>query len=192
MSQVSLSIVIPTAGRATLAQTLQTLAPQLIDTDEVFVVGDGDQPFARHLVAKLPSPPWHYFEHGPTRDTGNSQREFAIRRATCSYLSFMDDDDIYTEQALATIRSRARSHPAKPLMFRMEDRHGTILWKSRDVIYGNVGGLMIVIPNIRGKVGTWDVDDFHFIAATLALQGEPVWLEDVIAIVRPHEPRHQS
>jgi hypothetical protein len=67
-AQVLLSIIIPTAGRPTLA----TLAPQLHADDQALVVGDGEQPLDRELVDGLPTPPWWYFEHGPTWDTGRS------------------------------------------------------------------------------------------------------------------------
>jgi hypothetical protein len=188
-AQVSLSIIIPTAGRPTLAATLETLARQLHADDQVLVVGDGEQLLARELVGALPTPPWRYFEHGPTRDTGRSQREFAIARATGDYLCFMDDDDVFTDGALDTIRAHARAHPGRPLMFRMEDRFGTILWQAPEVAYANVSGHMLVVPNLAGKVGHWDKNDFEFIVQTLDLQGEPVWLEDVIAVLRPHLPR---
>jgi glycosyltransferase involved in cell wall biosynthesis len=186
---LTLSIIIPTAGRPTLDRTVETLLPQVHEGDQVLVVGDGEQPRAQQLVCGLPSPPWHYFEYGPTRDTGKSQREFAIARATGNYVCFMDDDDIFTENALATIRRRAGEHPGRLLMFRMEDRFGAILWTLPTLTYGNVGAPMIVAPNAPGKLGHWEVDDFQFITATAALQREPVWLEDIIAIVRPHEPR---
>jgi glycosyltransferase involved in cell wall biosynthesis len=189
MAHPSLSIIIPTAGRPTLATTLETLAPQLHTEDQVLVVGDGEQLSTRRLVAGLPSPPWQYFEHGPTRDTGRSQREFAIARATGDYLCFMDDDDVFTDGALDTIRARARAHPRRLMMFRMEDRFGTILWQVRQVAYANVSGHMLVVPNLAGKVGRWDKNDFEFIVQTVALQGEPVWLEDIIAVLRPHLPR---
>jgi glycosyltransferase involved in cell wall biosynthesis len=185
----SLTIIIPTAGRPTLSTTLETLAPQVHAEDQILVVGDGQQPLARRLVVGLTSPPWHYFEHGPTRDTGRSQRELAIARATGDYLCFMDDDDVFTDGALDTIRARARAHPRRPLMFRMEDRFGTILWRVPQVAYANVSGHMLVVPNLAGKIGRWDKNDFDFIVQTLALQGEPVWLEDVIAVLRPHLPR---
>jgi glycosyltransferase involved in cell wall biosynthesis len=185
----SLTIIIPTAGRPTLSTTLETLAPQVEADDQILVVGDGQQPLARRLVAGLSSPPWHYLEHGPTRDTGRSQRELAIAHATGDYLCFMDDDDVFTDGALDTIRARARAHPRRLLMFRMEDRFGTMLWRVPQVAYANVSGHMLVVPNLAGKIGRWDKNDFDFIVQTLALQGEPVWLEEVIAVLRPHLPR---
>jgi hypothetical protein len=192
MLQPTLTIIIPTVSRSTLATTLQSLAPQLVADDQVLVIGDGEQPLARKLVSQLPTPPWHYFEHGPTRDTGRSQREFGITHSTSDYLCFMDDDDCFVESALRMIRTRATEHPGRPLMFRMDDRGGAIRWGRPELAYGNVGTPMFVIPNIADKIGRWDENDYHFIRHTVELQGEPVWLEDIIAIVRPHEPRHSA
>ena len=75
--------------------------------------------------------------------------------------------------------------PDHPHMFRM-DNYGSILWRSPDLEYGNVGTPMFVARYDRPRLGHWDADDFSFISRTVELQGEPVWHEAVVAVVRPH------
>jgi glycosyltransferase involved in cell wall biosynthesis len=178
------TVVIPTRGRPTLRQTLESLVLQLRGEDEVIVVADGEQPVAREICADFSRPCWQYLEHSHTADSGNSQREVGKARGTCDYLCFMDDDDAYVEGAFAAMRAAATQSPGRPLLFRM-NHYGTVLWHAAELAYGNVGTPMLVVPYDRERLGRWDVDDFHFIQQTLQLQGEPVWREEIVATVRP-------
>lgn len=172
----TLSIITATGGRDTITRTLSSLAPQLEDGDEMIVVRRDDAPF------------------------GNRPRDEAMRRAAGSHLWWMDDDDIATEGALAIIRARVAQDPGTVHIFRMDAtrRLGRILWDRPEVAFGCVGGTMCVVPNIPGKLGTWIHDrcyngvevgaggDFHFLTGTLALLGrEPVWHEEIVAVIRP-------
>ena len=96
----------------------------------------------------------------------------------------MDDDDVYVDGAFAAMRAAATQSPGRPLLFRM-NHYGTVLWQAAELVYGNVGTPMLVVPYDRERLGRWDVDDFHFIRQTLELQGEPVWREEVVATVKP-------
>jgi hypothetical protein len=74
----------------------------------------------------------------------------------------------------------------------MDDRGGTIRWGRPKLTYGNIRYTNVVVPNIVGKIGRWDENDYHFIRHTVQLQSEPVSPEDVIPIVRPHESRRTT
>jgi GT2 family glycosyltransferase len=184
-SEPTFTVVVPTCGRPTLRRTLESLVLQLRDEDEAIVVADGVQPVAREICADFPRPRWRYVEHGPTGDSGNSQREAGIEIGRGDYLCFMDDDDAYLDGAFATLRAAVTDTPGRPMLFRM-DNYGTLLWRAPELIYGNVGTPMLVAPFDRERLGRWNADDFQFIEQTLALQGDPVWREDVVAVVRPH------
>ena len=100
----------------------------------------------------------------------------------------MDDDDVFTPDALAAIRRGVAQHPERVLLFRM-DNYGTVLWRDREIRYGNVGTPMVVVPNDSARLASWRLGDYEFIRDSCHRLGEPVWCEEVVAVVRPHAPR---
>jgi hypothetical protein len=124
-------------------------------------------------------------EHERTGDCGNSQREAGIAQGTGDFLCLIDDEDAYVLDAFAAIRRAVATSPDRPHMFRM-DNYGSILWRTPELVYGNVGTPMFVSRYDRSRLGRWDANDFAFISRTIELQGQPVWHQDVVAVVRPH------
>ena len=149
------------------------------------MVGDGSQPLAREICADFRRRAGATWSTSCTGDSGNSQREAGIGRGTGDFLCLIDDDDAYLPDAFAAIRAAVTTAPDRPHMFRM-DNCGSILWRSPELDYGNVGTPMFVARYDRQRLGRWDTDDFGFISRTIELQGEPVWHDDVVAVVRPH------
>ncbi len=159
------TVVLPTCGRATLGRTLDALAPQLQYGDELLVL---------HRMA-----PW-----------GNKARNEVIEgRAAGSHLWFMDDDDMPTPDALEDIRAGVSENPDRVHLFRMQYRDGKTIWREPVVRVGNVSTILTVVPNDPDRLGRWGTryeSDHDFIAETLQIRGEePVWHEEVVALVRP-------
>jgi hypothetical protein len=62
---------------------------------------------------------------------------------------------------------------------------------------------MFCVPNVEGKVGSWtgsqplvsptgrryDVADYEFISKTVALQGEPIFRDEIVAHIRADRRR---
>lgn len=163
---ITFSVIVPTAGRDTLARTLASIAPQLQHGDEI-------------LVQRLDCL------------YGNEARDRAMAKATGTHLLFMDDDDCYADGALATIREGVALDPGRLHVFRMSYTHGLVLWGGPAFVSGNIGTPMVAIPNIPDMLGVWNAtshyeSDFAFMAQTLVNNGQsPVWHEDVVALVRP-------
>ncbi len=158
------SIIVATCGRPTLTRTLESLAPQLEHGDEL-------------LVIRNDNAPW-----------GHATRDEAMRRAKCSHLWFMDDDDIAADFALSEIRLTVAELPDAVHVFKM--KHGDlILWKDPVVRIGNVGTPMMVVPNVSGKLGSWGESyeaDGHFLIQTIALRRDiPCFHEQIVALIRP-------
>jgi glycosyltransferase involved in cell wall biosynthesis len=187
----TLSAIVPTIGRPTLARTLRALARQLEPGDEAIVVGDGPQPRARTIFDAHARPSWRYFEHGPTNAWGAAQREFAIERAAGEVLCFVDDDDVHARAGIDAIRRGAAEHPGRPLLFRM-DWYGTTLWRRPAVEPRNVGTPIFVVPNDRERMAPWGegyLGDFEFIAGTIERHGGVVWREELVVHCRPQRLR---
>jgi hypothetical protein len=90
--------------------------------------------------------------------------------------------------ALAAIRGGIAEHPERVLLFRM-DNYGTLRWRGREIRYGNMGTPMVVVPNDPARLPSWRFGDYEFIRDSCKRLGEPVWREDVVAVVRPYVPR---
>lgn len=161
----SLSIICPTGGqRDTLTRALQSAVAQLQSGDEL-------------LVERLDC---HW---------GHEARDQAMPRALGTHLMFLDDDDVYVDGALATVRAALVLEPDRVHIFRMRYPDGREIWSSPTVACGNISTIMLVVPNTPGKLGSWGTGyegDLQFLSETLALRSEePIFHEDVIGLVRP-------
>lgn len=185
----SISIITPTIGRDSLKVMLAGLLPQLSTGDEVLIIGDGPQPNSKKIVDEINSPFVTYWESPLIRNYGNPQRNEAISRAKGDYLMFVDDDDTVESNAIDVVKTAAKDFPNVPLMFKMLHDGYKILWDKPQVAYGHVSGQMFVLPNVKGKIGTWSGKygaDFDFMMSTLALYTEGTaavkFIEDIITI----------
>jgi hypothetical protein len=185
----SISAIIPTAAtdveRLTLLRrSVLSALPQLRAGDEVIVAGDTtDDPLdaARALCGRL----------GAEAPPGAAVRFLARGE----WLTFNDDDDIYTPAAFAAIREYAGAlvSPA-PLLFRFRSYHGPTFWLVKGLLgQGLIGGHCLVAPNRPAMLGAWSdryEGDWDFIKGTLekwaAVGVHPVWCDRLIAIARPN------
>lgn len=159
---MSLSIIIASSGRRTLARTVQSVVTQLEPGDELIVDVNDDAPW------------------------GHAARNRQLRRARGRHLLFMDDDDVYVPGALRHVRAACAQEPRRIHLFRMRYPGGGELWHEQKVVCGNVSTQMVVVPRrgLRARWGDRYEGDFDFIAAAVGQFGEPVWHETVIAQVR--------
>jgi glycosyltransferase involved in cell wall biosynthesis len=119
---------------------------------------------------------------------GHAARNQLMPAARGDALLFIDDDDAYVEGALDVVRARFAEVPDRVHVFRMRYADGRELWQLPEVACGNVSTQMVIAPRSVGLLGQWGSryeGDFDFIAATCWLLGQPLFHEDVIALVRP-------
>lgn len=198
---VSLSVVIPTLGRSSLTRTLKSVVPQLQNGDELIVVADtaGDVWNARRALMRCrrllhAKYAFSHLASGPGNEEGQgyAQREFGVRYADKTHMVFIDDDDVYTEGALELFREAACD---RPVIFRMQHPYLGVVWSDPVLRFGNVGTPMFVVPNKKMKLGEWKAHtvmdgkpvggDYEFIRGTIENLGEPIWREEIVAIVNP-------
>lgn len=189
------SVILPTVSRPTLARTLTSIrAQRLIRGDEVLLCPDGFQPLAEELWRQFGLPGRVLHLGGPYHEPGDSLRNLALTQARGDWLLFMDDDDVYTPGAFDVIRQSVAGTEGLHL-FRMRYPEGRTLWEKPEVIRGNVSTITIAVPR-RGPLGRWGPvktsGDYGFCESTLAANGGQVaWHEEVIALVRPHDPHYR-
>jgi glycosyltransferase involved in cell wall biosynthesis len=185
---VTFTVIIPTVGRPTLRHALASVAPQLRDGDAVHVLRNSDG------------------------DYGNRARNEAIAQAVTSHLCFLDDDDEWLPGALDSMRTFAEQHPDRVGIFRA--RYDALGDTGAPQTLAHVGTPLLVVPNVRGKVGRFgpaDVNDplirpprqgetaaelaaqfsdYEFLRSTLeGLQSEPVFVAAVTTVIRPERAR---
>jgi glycosyltransferase involved in cell wall biosynthesis len=195
--QPSICIITPTIGRATLRNTLESA--QIGPGDHWIVLADGPNEQAREIWFNSPMARLNgvFFAESLIRrgDYGNPLRDEAMNWATQDYFIFLDDDDVFAPGAVDIIKREIKEHYHRPIMFRMINGNGEILWKTREITPGNVGGSMLCCPNIKDKLGIWangagHRSDFEFIEGTLKNFGPGwrhhlFWSGEVIIHVRP-------
>lgn len=165
---------------------LAALVPQLEESDECLVLGDGPQLVAEQIVTAVASSHVRYIEHPPVKNWGNPQRNTAISAAKGDLLVFIDDDDRPLPDGMATIRRASERHPGRPLMFRMHHQ-GRLLPETRTLTLGNVSGQMFVAPNVSGRLGKWSdryAADFDFIESTMKHYrfDDLVWCDEITTV----------
>src|SRR6185436_16843663 len=105
----TITVVLPTISRTTLARALDSLAAQSwMPGDELILVGDGPQPAARQLFSELKFPGRYVeIEHGPLGSWGHAARNWALsnRLPRSSVICALDDDDTLDANHFATVRS---------------------------------------------------------------------------------------
>jgi glycosyltransferase involved in cell wall biosynthesis len=192
MTAPSLSVIIPTIARPSLAATLDSIAAAGIGLDDqVLMVSDSPvqvteeshdlnmaaaRSLARHtnVLAVLPG--------RRLGGWGGPGRNIGIQEATGTHLVFIDDDDVYLPGALQVIREIIATDPQALHVWRMVARGGHTLWTERDVRVGNIGTPMFAVP--RGCAGQWTTryeGDFDFFEDSLIRAGGQVrWHEDVL------------
>ena len=192
----TLSVIVPTTGRDTLARTLEsvTLAGYRPGHDEMIVVRDGpDEDGAvvgavRQWSDTICGVAYVHEQLTPAGDYGGAARSLALATATRDWATFMDDDDVYTPGALAMIRAALVDAPRVPHVFRMIDPGGNVLWRAPRLEGGNLGTPCIVVP-VDSRLPRWGREydaDFRFLLACVdAWHGSIVWREEVVCQCRP-------
>lgn len=163
-----LSIIVATCGRATLSDTLASIAAQLEPGDELLVDVNDDAPW------------------------GHRARNRTMRKVTPGrVMLFIDDDDRYLPGALARVRAAVHAQPARIHIFRIAKTDGRpFVWSEPVLRVDNVSTQCFAVPWSAARSASWGdryAGDYDFIAAAVAALGEPVFHDDVIAILRPHE-----
>ena len=172
---VSISFIVPTVGRPSLAVTLRSI--ETFPGDEILVVGD------RYRVRDSRV---RYVDCKPGKDWGHAERNFAMPHARCRYMAHIDDDDCYAPGHRALMQEAIEAYPDRPVMFRMKFPNGLTLWREPKIECGNVGTPMFLLPNVPEHLGTWKSfvgGDCAFLEESKWTSDEYVWRPEVIALL---------
>ena len=190
-STLRLSIIIPSINRNTLLSTVQSIATQLDSDDEIIIVFDGPgHTYLDLSTLKYKGSIVQKSTPTNTKNLGASQRDLGISVATGTHLLFCDDDDMFVEEALASVRTHIKEHPTTPLVFQMKFQHdGKVLWEIPEVKICNVGTPMFVVPKVTNlpkwsdfPMGFHDFWWIEYISKTIA---KPIFIAKIISLIGP-------
>lgn len=191
MTIPTLSIIIPTRGRPSLVEALESLVPAgLTEDDEVIVIVDGhDQtPYAEAFARSVRLPvDVRIISIPAARDWGHTPRNEAMECATGDRIVALDDDDIAEPGAYTRVRQLAAEHPDRPLVLRFVAVDGRVLPPGPYLTKDRVGTPAFVPLNRAGQIAPYAPvhgGDWNHIRDTVALQGEPVFDRQIIARCR--------
>lgn len=194
MTPPTLSILIPTRGGGDLSYVFQTITTQeLIDGDEVLVIGDGPQPQIAEQINALGKPFRYAHTAQPTGDYGHSQLNYGLELARGEYIMGTDDDDGYLPRAIESVRAALMESPGRPHLFKFWSNDRYLVWneaRGKKIEETFVGGHNLVIPNVEGKNGNFPPryrGDFDWIKSVLANYAEKdwVWRDEILTRQRP-------
>lgn len=168
---MTVSFLIATIGRASLAATLQSI--ECWPGDEILVIGYN----IRVTDVRVRS-----LHCRPGGNFGHAERNFAMPQARAQYLAHIDDDDVYVPGARALMADAMTTTPDVPVMFRMQYPNEDYLWKVPELKFGNVGTPMSLLPNQPEKLGKFGRrvgGDYEFLRTSTWPVESFVWRPDV-------------
>jgi glycosyltransferase involved in cell wall biosynthesis len=108
------SIVIPTYNRASLiGRTLDTVKAQQLGDFEVLVVDDGSKDNTADVVFPYLADPRFYYLPKQNAERG-AARNYGLARARGEYVIFLDSDDLFHSNHLATLYVAIKATPTQP------------------------------------------------------------------------------
>jgi hypothetical protein len=205
ISPISIAICVPTIGRDTLWDTLESIAKQLGVADSVTIMPDlanstlegvdNARAAFQFFSDKTRDTRWNYDAmYYPARSWGHCQRNRHIRLTNPGkWICSIDDDDAYTPTAFRAFRTAAVVYGAVPLIFRMRMPEGHLIWKDNyrgDMILGNYGTPCFLVPRVRGHdknpvYGLEYAGDHSYIHEAARMIGDPQFVNEVVANINP-------
>lgn len=185
-----ITIIIPTIGRPSLADTVGSVVEQLSDRDRVVVLHNGEHSEESAKMVLQFSDKRIGFLAVETQlgDYGHPARNRVLdRHVHTSHVWSLDDDDIARPGALGAMRE----HFDDPwTLFRMHFgpghyASGITLPHSQRIAHGNLGTPMIFAPLTPARFGHHYSGDFDYAYELEQLLGPPVYAADIVATVRP-------
>lgn len=190
----ALTVIVPTVGRETLEALVASIRCQVgPEVCEVLLVGDTHSGSA-HGLRRVPelarAESCRYLPHdGGLHAWGHPQRTYGQSVARGRWLLFSQDDNAYVRGAFEGILGRL-ARTTHPVLFRVDTWQAGLIWRTPEVLLGNVDADMIAVPNnAHTLLPAWETDyiaDWRYIAQLDRAYGVD-WSELCIARGRPHE-----
>jgi hypothetical protein len=196
-----LSIVIPTVGRSSLADTLDAIDHQpaeLLKGVEVLVVGDthsgmtaGLHQAREHIETERAGERYTFLEHdGGQHVVGQPQRTYGAHNASGEWVAFGQDDNILTPAALSAIATATRSQVSELIICRWLAPWRETIWRWPELALGNLDADGLVLSRRLAQQVTWGLryeGDYDAAQQAWALidRAEINWVSTIVSVARP-------
>lgn len=173
---MTVSFIVPTVGRPSLARTLRSI--ECWPGDEILVVGGKNPVSSDPRVRCIPCE--------PGGDWGHRERNLAMPLARGQYIAHVDDDDTYVPGTRALMADAMEKNLGRPVIFRMRFPNGITLWEEPVIRCGNLGTPCFLHPATPEKFGVWGSfvgGDCAFLETSKWAPEEYVWRPEVIALL---------
>lgn len=176
------NVVIATAGRDALQKAVDSIAGQLSKDDFLTIIWDCDP---REMEISTKAQVKHIHNPEPLGFWGHGSRNRWIPELPGDYFINGDDDDVWAPDAMKTIRKYCKEEKLYIFQF---DYDGVKIPRKHVVKIGNIGTSCGVYPKVdpMPEWGPFYGGDGAFYE-DLAKMLEPVFIDEVIYIVRPRE-----
>ncbi len=192
------TVLVGSAGRPSLKQTLESVHRQpRVPGDQVIIAFDAldmavdtleqnvtlVESFGEGFVACAFNAGYHWY--------GIEQINHALRTLpiTGSHVFTLGDDDVFTDDAYATLRPLCAADPTRPILYQFVAPWREILWDVPTMQRSRISGCCIAAP--RAYVGPFPTrqyqeHDFDWMLEILrAAPRTALWLDRVLVIARP-------
>jgi glycosyltransferase involved in cell wall biosynthesis len=184
---VLLSIITPTYRRPELlAATLHAVSREKFTDVEHIVVSDGDDPAVEFLCSRYACARYASVPH--SGGWGCAARDAGVAMASGRYLAFWDDDNVYYDGAVATVRAAVAAEletGAEPRLLLMTSDYVHVQHRCTRLLpsdgigleAGFVDSSCLCLPAKVARQLTWEdgggrCRDFRYAVRSLALCGE--------------------
>lgn len=188
----SLNIIVPTIGRPSLRNTLNSFADSIRYDDLVVVISDGPSQYAEDILDGMAAKylgTWVYLRSTEKNDWGHSLRNEVLDHflPDDGYVWTIDDDDEAAPGAIDALRSRCEDGWT---IFRMEFgpghyARGITCWREPALRFGDIGTPMVLAPRCQARFGSRYEGDWDYVQDLKRELGEPNFDERVVALIRP-------
>jgi hypothetical protein len=204
--QPTFTVLIGTIGRPSLRHTLDAIARQpRVEGDQVLVAIDSHQIDAaetphelegrmRRIEALVASygPGFEVYQH----DSGyhwfgieQINHVLRTRPITGTHVFTMGDDDVFVDDAYATLRPLCADDPGRPILYRFLAPWRELLWDQPRMQISRISGCCIAAPvHAVGLFPTrkYVEHDYDWMLDILERSGrDPLWLDRTLVIARP-------
>jgi len=188
-----LTFIIPTKGRASLKETLQSLLHQTRDTWRAIVIGDGhtvkeeyvpEDEKGRITTIRIP-------KAGRRSNSAGVVRNAGIAKVDTPWIGFVDDDDVVTPNYVEAFEESLSSNP-DVIIFRMQTEKGPVFPPAgaKTFSHSRVGisfALKTSLCNEEGfmfEPSRWE--DYNLLDALRTAKKSILMSPHITYIVRPH------
>lgn len=150
-----ISVIIPTYNRSKLLKrAIESVVKQSFTDFEIIIIDDCSEDDTQDFVKSIHDQRLVYFRHSKNRG-GSAARNTGIKRAKGKYITFLDDDDEYTDDRLKILKDAIENQKSDYIISQMllkMTTHRKIVPKFNPIPFDYVDLLLARVPTVYHTV----------------------------------------